>query len=230
MSKVAWIIFGSIVVLVLGGLVVYSRLNSPSANVNAVDNNSIIAASDQNGQIADHTFGKTDSKVVLVEYGDFQCTSCGGAHPQIKEITEEYKDRILFIFRNFPLTTIHPNARAAAAAVEVAGLEGKYWEMHNLIFETQSEWSSLTGTTRTEKFAEYAASLGLNKETFIEKLASKDINQKISFDQALGKKVKVEATPTFFLNGDKLSEEVSSRTVRGESAPLKALLDAKLAE
>jgi protein-disulfide isomerase len=230
MSKAAWIIFGSIVVLVLGGLVMYSRLTNPSTNVTAADNNTIIAASDQNGQIADHTLGKTDSKVILVEYGDFQCVSCGGAHPQIKEITEEYKDRILFIFRNFPLTTIHPNARAAAAAVEAAGLEGKYWEMHNLIFETQSEWSSLVGTARTEKFAEYAASLGLNKDTFIEKLASKNINQKISFDQALGKKVKVEATPTFFLNGEKLTEEVSSSTVRGDSAPLKALLDAKLAE
>ena len=230
MSKAAWIIFGSIVVLILGGLVVYSRLNSPSANVSSADNNSIIAASDQNGQIADHTFGKTDSKVILVEYGDFQCVSCAGAHPQITEITEEYKDRILFIFRNFPLTTIHPNARASSAAVEAAGLEGKYWEMHNLVFETQSEWSSLVGTARTDKFAEYAVSLGLNKDTFVENLASKDINQKISFDQALGKKVKVEATPTFFLNGEKLTDEVSSNTVRGDTAPLKALLDAKLAE
>lgn len=230
MSKAAWIIFGSVIVLILGGLVIYSRLNSPSADVASVNNNSIITASEQNGQIADHTFGKTDSKVVLVEYGDFQCVSCGGAHPQIKEITEEYEDRILFIFRNFPLTTIHPNARAAAAAVEVAGLEGKYWEMHNLVFETQSEWSSLVGTARTDKFAEYAVSLGLNKDTFVKNLASKDINQKISFDQALGRKVKVEATPTFFLNGEKLTDEVSSSTVRGNSAPLKALLDAKLAE
>lgn len=230
MGKVAWIIFGSIVVLVLGGLVVYSRLNNPAANVSSIDGNAIVAASEDNGQIADHTFGKTDSKVILIEYGDFQCPSCGGAHPQIKEVTEEYKDRVLFIFRNFPLTTIHPNARAASAAVEAAGLQGKYWEMHNLIFENQGDWNSLTGTARTDTFAEYAVSLDLDKDKFLVDIAASPINKKISFDQALGKKVGVDATPTFFLNGEKLDDATSSSTVQGDSTKLKALLDAKLAE
>lgn len=228
MSKVAWIIFGSIIVLVIGALVVYSRLNSPSANLGSVDANAVIAASDQNGQIADHVFGKADSKVVLVEYGDFQCPSCGGAHPQIKAVTEEYKDRIAFIFRNFPLTTIHPNARAASGAVEAAGLQGKYWEMHNLVFESQSEWTNLTGTERNDAFISYAESLGLNKDQFLTDLASDRISQKISFDQALGKKVGVNATPTFYLNGEKLSTEVSNGIVQGSTEALKSLLDSAL--
>ncbi|MDB5162071.1 MAG: hypothetical protein JWM52_579 [Candidatus Saccharibacteria bacterium] len=228
MSKTAWIIFGSVIVLLLGGLIAWSRLSSVSSNVSSIDVNSITAASDQNGQIADHTFGKTDSKVVLIEYGDFQCPSCGGAHPQIKALTEEYKDKILFIFRNFPLTTIHPNARAAAAAVEAAGLQGKYWEMHNLVFESQSEWGTLTGNARTDKFTEYATSLGINKETFLKDLASGSVNQKISFDQALAKKVSVDATPTFYLNGAKLDSTVAGSVVQGSSDQLKALIDKEL--
>ncbi len=228
MSKTAWIIFGSVIVLLLGGLIAWSRLSSVSTNVSTIDVNGITAASDQNGQIADHTFGKTDSKVVLIEYGDFQCPSCGAAHPQIKQLTEEYEDKILFIYRNFPLTTIHPNARAAAAAVEAAGLQGKYWEMHNVVFESQGEWDTLTGTARTDKFTEYASGLGINKDTFLKDLAGNQVNQKISFDQALAKKVKVDATPTFYLNGSKLDSAVSGAVVQGNTDQLKALIDKAL--
>lgn len=230
MNKVGWIIFGVAIVGLLGGLIAYSRLSNPSADVSSVDTNSIIAASDQNGQIADHVFGNTDSKVVLVEYGDFQCPSCGGAHPQIKEVTEEYKDKVLFIFRNFPLTTIHPNARAAAGAVEAAGLQGKYWEMHNIVFENQGEWESLSGTQRTDKFTSYAVDLGLNKDTFLKDIAGSNVNQKISFDQALGKKLSVSATPSFYLNGKALDEKVSSSIVQGSTTELKALLDEALGQ
>lgn len=230
MSKVAWIIFGAIIVVVLGGLIAYSRLSSPSANVSSIDVNNIIAASDQNGQIADHTFGKTDSKVVLIEYGDFQCPSCGGAHPQIKEITEEYKDKVLFIFRNFPLRSIHPNALAASAAAEAAGLQGKYWEMHNLIFESQDEWSSLAVNERTNKFAQYAESLGLDKERFLTDTASTPVSTKISFDQAIGKKINVNSTPTFYLNGKQLSQETASSVVQGSTEQLKKEIDTLLGQ
>jgi protein-disulfide isomerase len=228
MNKIAWIIFGAAIVILIGGLVIWSRINNPGIDVSAVNTDAVISASQQNGQIADHTFGKTDSKVVLVEYGDFQCPSCGGAHPQIKEVTEEYKDKVLFIFRNFPLTTIHPNARAAAGAVEAAGLQGKYWEMHNLMFESQNAWSSLTGAERTNQFVAYAQQLKLNTDQFLNDLAKESINQKISFDQALGKKLNVNATPTFYLNGEKLSEATSSAIVQGSTTELKAALDAAL--
>lgn len=230
MNKVAWIIFSAVIVLVLGGLVVYSHASNPAIDVGSVDTNSIISASEQNGQIADHVYGKADSKVVFVEYGDFQCPSCGGAYPQVKEVTEAYKDKVAFIFRNFPLTTIHPNARVAAAAAEAAGLQGKYWEMHNMLYETQSDWETLTGTARTNTFVGYAGELGLDKAKFTTALASSDVNRKISFDQALGKKIGINATPTFYLNGTQLSSTDSGQIVQGSSSTLKALFDKALAK
>lgn len=230
MNRVGWIVFAAVIVLLIGGLVVYSRVTNPGANVSNVDEKAFVAASDANGQIADRTIGKADSKVILIEYGDFQCPSCGGAHPQIKEITEEYSDRILFIFRNFPLTSIHPNARAAAAAAEAAGLQGKYWEMHNLVFESQDDWGNLNTSQRTETFRSYAQSLNLDTEKFMTDVASENVNRKISFDQALGKKAGASATPTFYLNGEKLNEEISNNIVQSDGAKLKEALDKALAK
>ena len=230
MSKVRWIIFGAIIVLVLGGLVIYSRVSNPAIDVSNVDTNSIIPASDQNGQIADHVFGKADSKVVFIEYGDFQCPSCGGAYAQVKAATEAYQDRVAFIFRNFPLTTIHPNARAAAAAAEAAGLQGKYWEMHNMLYEGQADWENLTGDQRTSLFVSYAGELSLDEAKFKTDLASSPVNKKISFDQALGQKIGVNATPTFYLDGQKLSDSDSGQIVQGSTTVLTGLFDKALAK
>jgi len=230
MSKVAWIIFSAVIVIILGGLVVYSRISNPPVEVGSTDANSIIAASAENGQIADHVFGNPDSKVVFVEYGDFQCPSCGGAFKPIKEATEEYKDKVAFIFRNFPLTSIHPNARVAAAAAEAAGLQGKYWEMHDLLYTEQSTWSSLNGDQRTDVFVNFAGSLGLDKEKFKVALASTEVNRKILFDQAIGKKANVDATPTMYLNGEKLSDADAGQIVQGSSSVLKSLFDKALAK
>lgn len=231
MNKVAWIIFGAAIVLILGGLVVYSRLSNPGIDVSSVDKNALIAANDQNGQVADHTLGKIDSKVVFIEYGDFQCPSCGGAHPQVKEIMEEYSDKVLFIFRNLPLTSIHPNARAAAGAVEAAGLQGKYWEMHDLVFESQDDWSSLNTTDRTNTFASYAEALTLNKDQFLSDLNSETVKKKIAFDEALFKSTGFEkSTPTFVLNGSKLNTETANALVQGSTTELKALFDKALGE
>jgi len=230
MSKVAWIIFSAVIVLIIGGLVVYSRSSNPSTDVSTIDVNKVIAANDQNGQIADHVFGKADSKVVFIEYGDFQCPSCGGAFTPVKTVTEEYKDKVAFIFRNFPLTTIHPNARVAAAAAEAAGLQGKYWEMHDALYTSQSDWENLNGDQRTNTFASYAARIGIDGTKFTADLASKEVNQRISFDQSLGKKIGVNSTPSFYLNGKKLSDADAGQIVRGSTTVLKNLFDKALAE
>lgn len=165
-------------------------------------------SNEQDGNISDHVFGKAGSAVTLVEYGDFQCPGCGRAHVAVREITEKYENQLQFVFRNFPLTTIHANGKAAAGAVEAAGLQGKYWEMHNKMFESQSEWSTLSINDRNKKFVDYADKLGLNVSKFATDMASKEVNQKISYDQALGKKDDVQGTPTFFLNGVRLEQEV----------------------
>lgn len=206
MNKKAWIIFASVCVVLIAGLVYMSNKNR--IDVSNVDLNAIHKADDASGQIGDHVFGKADSKVMLVEYGDFQCPACGSAHPTVKKLTEKYKGQIAFVFRNFPLTNIHPNARAASAAVEAASLQEKYWEMHNFLYENQNAWSSLSSDERTDYFVISAKQLGLNADTFKNDMGSENINKKINFDRALGIKADVSATPTFFVNGTKVSEDV----------------------
>jgi protein-disulfide isomerase len=203
-SKKAWIIFAAICVVLLGGLVFIS--SKDKIDVSGVDANKIQKANTQSGDIADHVYGKADSKVVLIEYGDYQCPGCGSAYPNIKAVTEKYKGQVAFIFRNFPITSLHPNARVAAAVAEAAGLQGKFWEMHNKLYETQSSWETLNSSERTDFFVSYAKELGLNTETFKTDLASAKVNQKISYDQAVGKKINVNATPTFYLNGKGLDQ------------------------
>ncbi len=200
MSKKAWIIFAVICVVLLGGLVLLS--SKDKIDVSNVDVKKIQTASVQSGDIADQVFGKSDSKVIFIEYGDFQCPGCGGAYPIVKSVTEKYQGQVAFVFRNFPLVTLHPNARAAAAAAEAAGLQGKYWDMHNKLYENQNAWENLSPSDRTDFFVGYAKALNLNTDTFKTDMA----NQKISFDQAVGKKAEVNATPTFFLDGGKLTD------------------------
>ena len=226
MNKVGWIIFSVIVVVVLGGLVAWARIANPPIDVSNVESNSIVAASVHNGNIADHTTGSETNKILLVEYGDYQCPSCAGAHPNIKTILDEYGDDITFVFRNFPLTSMHPNARAAAAAAEAAGLQDKFWEMHDMLYEKQNDWSSLDASERTIIFNSYATSLGLDLDKFETDFAGEDVNKKISFDLALGKKVGTTATPTFFLNGDKIDEQTSSGIVQGDLTEIRKKLDA----
>lgn len=223
MSKKTWIIFVVIVFGLLTALVIASHNANPQIDVSSINQNKLIPASAANGNIADHVFGKANSKVLLVEYGDFQCPACGAAYPRIKTITEGYQGVLGFVFRNFPLTQLHPNALAAAATVEAAGLQGKYWEMFNTIYPNQTAWENLTGTDRTNLFVSYATTLKLNTTKFKTDLASSSVSQKISFDQAIGTKLGVDATPTFYLDGVKLADSVG-----GNDAKLKAAIDVEL--
>ena len=207
MSGKGWIIFIAICVVLFGGLVIWSGRDR--VDVSGIDTNKIQGAAAASGDIADHVFGAKDAKVVLIEYGDFQCPGCGSAHPTVKALSEKYEDQMAFVFRNFPLTSIHPNARAAAAAAEAAGKQGKYWEVHNALFESQDEWSGASTSERGSLFAGYAEQAGLKKDSFSATLTDQSaaINKKINFDIALGRKLNVSGTPTFYLNGKKLSDE-----------------------
>ncbi len=226
MNKTGWIIFIAAVVVLLGGLVVWARISNPPIDLSGIENNSVVTASTQNGNIGDHVKGSDANKVILVEYGDYQCPSCGGAHPGINTIMEEYGDNVTFIFRNFPLTSIHPNARAGASAAEAAGLQGKFWEMHDMLYENQGDWSNADAKKRLDVFNGYATTLGLDVEKFKTDFAAQPVNEKIKFDMALGKSVGTQATPTFFLNGEKLDDTTSSELVKGNLDPIKEKLDA----
>lgn len=208
MSKKAWIIFASACVLLLVGLVYIS--SKDKVDVSKVDTSKIQKAAVQSGDIADHVFGKKDSKVLFIEYGDFQCPGCGSAYPTVKTVTEKYKGQVAFVFRNFPLTSIHPNAKAAAAAAEAAGLQNKYWEMHDVLYANQSSWENLTTSERIDFFASYAKNLGLNVETFKKDMASTKVTEKINYDIALGKKIGVNATPSLYLDGKAVTQDTWS--------------------
>lgn len=223
MTKKTWIIFTVVVIGLFAGLIAYSRSANPQLDVSKVEVNKIQAASSQSGNIADHVFGSTSGKVTLIEYGDFQCPGCGAIHPLVKSITQQDTSQLTYVFRNFPLTSSHPNARAAAAAVEAAGLQSKYWEMNNLIYESQSAWSNLSGTERDSQFQSYAKQLGLDQSKFDSDMVSSAVLSKIAFDQAVGNKVGVDSTPTFMLDGAKLDP-----ATWGDATKFKATINSAL--
>lgn len=223
MNKVSWTIFAVVTVSILGLLVFFSKSETTTIDVSKTDITSVQKGNNDNGNIADHVFGKEGSKVTLIEYGDFQCPGCGDEHPVVKAIIEKYKDQLQFVFRNFPLVNAHANAKAAASATEAAGLQGKYWEMHDKVYESQDDWNTLTGQDRTDKFVSYADILGLDTDKFRTDMASEEVSAKINYDYELSKKAGVKATPTFYLNGTNIDSETWS-----DEAKFKAAINAEL--
>ena len=202
MDRNRWIIFGLICVVVFGVLL-FNR-KSDEVKVDSIDPGKVIT---DNKPLPDHVFGSSSKKVVLIEYGDFQCPGCGNLFPKLKPLKEHYKDQLTFVFRDFPLSSIHPNAIAAATAAEAAGLQGKWWEYHDKLYENQEAWSSLSTDQRGNVFAAYAKELGLDTAKFKKDITSSKLADKIKRDQALGKKAGVTATPTLVLNGKVLTQE-----------------------
>lgn len=142
----------------------------------------------------DHKLGNPNASKVLVEYGDYQCSHCGIAFPHINRLLDNYGDEILFVFRNFPLQESHPAAMMAALAAEAAGKQGKFWEMHDMIFEHQDSLSADTLITLAEK-------LHLDMEQFSNDWRSQELLKRVEGDFESGLRSGVNGTPTFFLNG-----------------------------
>ena len=142
----------------------------------------------------DHTLGSPDAAVTLVEYGDYECPYCGEAYPIIKAIQERLGDRLCFAFRNFPLVNSHPHAQHAAEAAEAAGAQGKFWEMHDLLFENQD-------ALEDDDLAQYAATLGLDARRLIAEVLADAHSARVREDFRSGARGGVNGTPTFFVNG-----------------------------
>ncbi len=158
-----------------------------------------------------HIIGPKDAKVWLVEFSDYQCPACGQFYPAVKQLTDKYKDSLLFVYRNFPLP-IHEMALPAARAAEAAMQQGKYWEMHDALFTGQRELSDAF-------IASEAARLGLRMEAFNQDIKSQMIQKIIDTDVSLGDAIGVNATPTFYLNGTKLNlNTVNDLTVAVKTA------------
>lgn len=144
----------------------------------------------------DHIFGNPAARLELVEYGDYECPYCGRAYPLVKDIQQKLGDQLKFVFRNFPLSKIHPNAFFAAIATEAAGLQGKFWEMHDLIFENQRNLD-------TENILRFARAIGLDPERFETDTRQKSLAAKVEKDFESGLRSGVNRTPTFFINEKK---------------------------
>lgn len=147
--------------------------------------------------------GPADAKVTLVEYADFECPACAAYQPVLKEVKETYKDDLRFVYRHFPLP-MHRNAVAASLASEAAGKQGKFWEMHDLLYKKQKEWGSKTAEDRS-MFEKYATELGLNLDQFKTDIMSDEVRDKVEEQKSSGEDLNVRGTPTFFLNGEQIT-------------------------
>jgi protein-disulfide isomerase len=144
----------------------------------------------------DHMQGAPDAPVILVEYGDFQCPHCGAAYPIVKQLEQKFRGKMALVFRHFPLSEVHPYAQAAAVASEAAANQGKFWEMHALIFEFQSRLSPAT-------LLHHAKTIQLNLERFEKDIQDPTLFDKVEADFESGIVSGVNGTPSFFINGVK---------------------------
>lgn len=191
-----WIVLG-VVVLALVGLFFATKKDTATTATVTGDPKTILAS--------DHVRGGKDAKVTVIEYGDFQCPACGSYYPIVKQLESAYSGKVNFVFRHFPLIQIHPNAFAAARAAEAAGNQGKFFEMHDKLYETQSAWGELTSNQQS-LFESYAQELGLNMDQFKKDYSSNEVADRINQDLASGQQTfSIDSTPSFILNGTKIT-------------------------
>jgi protein-disulfide isomerase len=143
--------------------------------------------------VNDHIQGKSDAAVTLVEFGDFECPACGAAYPAVKEVQQRLGDRLRFVFRNYPLEQ-HPHAEHAAEAAEAAGAQGKFWQMHDYLFEHQDALGD-------RQLVEDARAVGLDTSRFVSDLEQGTYTGQVEEDMESGDQSGVAGTPTFFING-----------------------------
>ena len=190
---------GLVSILLIVGAVIFLSKSSPTPQ-NVISDSKLLVKSDS------HVLGSNQAKVTIVEFGDYQCPACGAAYPVTKQIIKDYGAKIKFVFRNFPLTQ-HQNAKVAAEAAEAAGTQGKFWEMHDILYEKQSEWGQ--SSDPMPFFLDYAKKVGLNVSKFEEDVKGDKFVGKINTDANDGSSLGVNVTPTFFINGEKVEGVLS---------------------
>ncbi len=153
--------------------------------------------------VQDNIRGPSDATVTLVEYSDLQCPACAAFFPVItKAFAEpELKNHVRLVYRYFPLTQLHPNAQLASQAAQAAALQGKFWEFHDLMFQTQDAWAPLSSAAARSAFVDYAQRLGLDKTKFLADIDSGVVKDRVQTDIDSGTASGVNSTPSFFING-----------------------------
>lgn len=197
------IISAALALIVIGGILVFTTdtASSPSSVPNVISEDKLASADS-------YSQGPTGAPVRIVEFSDFECPACGAMYPVLKKVLPAYEGKVRFTYRNFPLTQ-HKHSRSAAEAAEAAGLQGKFWEMHDKIFENQSAMED-------KDLEKYASELGLNMDKFRSDWRSDAVKQKVERDVKTATQLNVNSTPTFYINGMQLAGGISEPGLRAE--------------
>lgn len=220
-----------LLVAIVGGWYLYqsssskstaSNTNRPANAITQPQTNNTPMTSSVLGAQPPHFKGAQNSSVVLEEFADYQCPTCATMHPLMNEINAAYGSRIKFIYRNYPLIQIHKNAYEAAVSGEAAGLQGKFWEMQNLLFQNQRNWSNVADVKPI--FESYAQTIGLDVEKFKAEVLGVAAKQRVDADMQRGRGLNISSTPTVLVNGIPVAFE--QMTIDG----MKKIIDAELAK
>lgn len=190
----------------------YSQVKKLEAPVNVVT------------QADDHYVGPVNAKVTVVEYADFQCPSCKAFEPIVTSVEAKYADRVKFVYRYFPLTQIHQNAMLSAIAAEAAGKQNKFWELKKVMFEKQEEWAN--SLDAEAKILGYAATLGIDVNKMKTDMATAEIKTRVERDMKEAVSIGLQGTPSFIINGQRITDLSKIASVEAFSA----YLDAELAK
>lgn len=224
MDKRFLAILAVIIAVFIGFFAFNQKSNAPTTN------------SSSTGQATNHVMGQGAKNVTLTEYGDYECPVCYEYYQPIKDAVTQESASIYFQFRNLPLSAIHPNAFAAARAAEAAGVQNKYWQMHDLLYENQdptgqSGWVA-SKSPLDDYFVKFAQQLGLDTNQFKQDYASSKVNDSINADLAAFNKTGQQmATPSFFLDGKYVdnSQFVDSSTGQVSTAKIVSAINAEIA-
>ena len=212
------VIVSAVALLTLGSAVMLyraKRLAVPSSTRNE-------AVSGMDGAKSIHVLGNPDAPVTLEEFGDFQCPPCGMLSGSINQLEQDYRPRLRVIFRQFPLT-MHQHAREAALASEAAGWQGRFWQMHDVLYREQAVWSKAADARPL--FNAYAGMLGLKIDRFKKDIESDEVKERVDADEQQGSRLGVRVTPTIFLNHHALPAASANPT--GLRAAVEAVMKGK---
>ena len=192
------IIWFAVIAVLIGGLwLLINAANAPLTPPPPAEIQNVPSVSK-----TDLTRGNPNAKVTLIEYADFQCPACAVMHATIKQLQGDFKDNLRLVYRFFPLTNIHQNSLISAQAVYAAGLQGKLWEMFDMVYENQESWSD--SPQAKSIFVDYAKKLGLNSSKFNSDIDSDSTKKFITDEQSQGLDLGINATPTIFMNGKEI--------------------------
>ncbi len=180
-------------ILVIGGIIFFSHKKTTVQSGDTVTVDTTIG----------EKLGPDEAKVKIVEFGDFQCPACAAAAADFHSAQEKNKTDVQIIYRYFPLTTIHPNAETGALAGRAAANQGKFWEMDALLYQTQKDWASQSDPRNY--FYNLADQLGLNRTQFISDMTTDSTKKIVQTDMDYGDSLSVDQTPTFFVNGKRVT-------------------------